>query len=63
MSATPVAAVVSVIELAHTRLVVVACPHCGRQHCHGWPYTEPDVGARNAHCGRIGNYYRVRAAS
>ena len=63
MTATPVAAVVSVTELAHTRLVVVACPYCRRRHTHGWPWTDPDVGARNAHCDRLGNYYRVRAAA
>lgn len=46
----PVARVLSVRELRHTRIVSVACPYCRRTHQHGWPWGMADVGHRVAHC-------------
>lgn len=56
---SPASDSVAVLEVRpgrSTRSVVVRCPHCGRQHCHGWPYNCDTVGHRLAHCGR-GSYF------
>lgn len=44
-----------VTHTKETRLVRVVCPHCGKQHVHGWPYGEEAVGHRHAHCTDIIN--------
>jgi len=60
----PVAEVLTVTSTRTTRLVVIRCPLCGRQHCHGWPYSLDTIGSRVAHCvgrnvppGSPGSYY------
>lgn len=68
MSTTiPVARVLSVRELRHTRVVSIACPFCRRTHQHGWPLDAPDVGLRVAHChrphGEAARTYRVDAGA
>lgn len=45
------ARVLSVTDDTPHRQVLVACPHCHRTHTHGWPYTDPTIGHRVAHCG------------
>lgn len=61
----PVARVLSVRELRHTRIVNVACPYCQHVHTHGWPAESLDVGLRVAHChrpeGEPARTYRIDA--
>ncbi len=59
--APPVARVLRVTPTGTTRLVVVQCPYCGREHTHGWPYGQAEVGARVGHC-RGGRGYFIRGA-
>lgn len=46
----------TITELKDTRLVTVVCPHCGKKHTHGWPYTDDDVGHRSSHCAGLTGY-------
>lgn len=48
---TPTAPVIKVTPTKTTRLVKVKCPHCHRRRIHGWPYSQPTIGYRGAHCG------------
>lgn len=50
----PVAPVLTVTPTKTTRLVRVRCPHCHKVHTHGWPYSQPTIGHRVAHCVRGG---------
>jgi hypothetical protein len=55
---TAVAVLLTVTATASTRLITVHCPFCHRHHHHGWPYSEPSIGHRVAHCvdGGAGGY-------
>lgn len=50
---TPVVTALRVRSTRATRLVTVRCPHCGRKHGHGVPYSSA-TRHRLAHCGRGG---------
>lgn len=59
MSTAPVAEVLTITPTPTTRLVRIRCPHCGKKHTHGWPYTQTVIGHRVAHCvhgGAVGGY-------
>ena len=62
----PVARVLSVRDVRHTRIVSVACPFCQHVHTHGWPAKSLDVGLRVAHChrpkGEPARTYRIDVA-
>ncbi len=32
------------------RTVTIVCPHCGKEHRHGWPPGQQTIGARLSHC-------------
>lgn len=58
-----VAVVIRVTPTKTTRLVIVSCPLCSREHTHGWPFGQVTIGSRVAHCvgsGLVGSY-RIEA--